>query len=534
VARTRQPLAERLDAVAEALEHGRSRAAVEQLLAIWRQTRDPDLAELYALLIRAEARPPLAARGADEGLAAWLARLSPQARGDARLLPALLAEPPLDAADERDFVAQLGPWTPDPLLAAALGERLRFATSTPAGADARAETLAVLAEQGDPRQQPLLALLRRQPQLGAARIALRRAEAALAELAPLPLGPQTRAAAARLERRLAGQRQVERRSAELLAAVYAEPEADAPRLVYADWLTEAGDPRGEFITLQIARAGRPEQPASARETALLERHGRAWAARLDPLLGPDRAFQRGFLEAAAIEQPVVEPSVAALPEWATLTQLDGHVTELLLAHGPLAGLRQLYGFLELDRFVGLRSAGRIPGVERFEASLADPNLELDTPLGVRALLLRRVLDDRLVAMCEARALIGVEELGLYYSSALDSAAADHRERRSPRHRLELVRGRLPDHVRTLVLIDENTTRASRPRGWILSFARDPLGRFSHLRVDWDRPAHGREDRDALTQLRELLAQLDRGSIDTFELGRFDQPARADAGSLLPL
>jgi uncharacterized protein (TIGR02996 family) len=32
----------------------------------------------------------------------------------------------------------------------------------------------------------------------------------------------------------------------LLQAVLASPDDDTPRLVYADWLEERGDPRGEF------------------------------------------------------------------------------------------------------------------------------------------------------------------------------------------------------------------------------------------------------------------------------------------------
>ena len=38
----------------------------------------------------------------------------------------------------------------------------------------------------------------------------------------------------------------------LLAAVLADPGSDAPRQVYADWLQERGDPRGELIELQLA------------------------------------------------------------------------------------------------------------------------------------------------------------------------------------------------------------------------------------------------------------------------------------------
>src|SRR5439155_16650690 len=36
-----------------------------------------------------------------------------------------------------------------------------------------------------------------------------------------------------------------------LQAVLDAPDDDAPRLMYADWLTERGDPLGEFIRLQI-------------------------------------------------------------------------------------------------------------------------------------------------------------------------------------------------------------------------------------------------------------------------------------------
>lgn len=37
----------------------------------------------------------------------------------------------------------------------------------------------------------------------------------------------------------------------LLQAILDNPEDDALRLVYADWLEERGDPRGEFIRVQV-------------------------------------------------------------------------------------------------------------------------------------------------------------------------------------------------------------------------------------------------------------------------------------------
>jgi uncharacterized protein (TIGR02996 family) len=39
-----------------------------------------------------------------------------------------------------------------------------------------------------------------------------------------------------------------------LRAVCEHPDDDRPRLIFADWLDEHGDPRGEFIRLQCALA----------------------------------------------------------------------------------------------------------------------------------------------------------------------------------------------------------------------------------------------------------------------------------------
>ena len=42
--------------------------------------------------------------------------------------------------------------------------------------------------------------------------------------------------------------------AALLDRVCADPDDDGPRLVFADWLDERNDPRGEFIRVQVALA----------------------------------------------------------------------------------------------------------------------------------------------------------------------------------------------------------------------------------------------------------------------------------------
>ena len=60
---------------------------------------------------------------------------------------------------------------------------------------------------------------------------------------------------------------------ELLAAIVAAPDDDAPRLVLADWLSERGDPRGEQIAVEIALArtarDAPERDRLAERAAVL-------------------------------------------------------------------------------------------------------------------------------------------------------------------------------------------------------------------------------------------------------------------------
>jgi uncharacterized protein (TIGR02996 family) len=88
--------------------------------------------------------------------------------------------------------------------------------------------------------------------------------------------------------------------AAFLGAIVADSEDDAPRLVYADWLEERGDPRGVFIRLQCAleRAGGddPRRPALEDEADdLLAEYEGEWTA---PLQGAALGwrFRRGFVE----------------------------------------------------------------------------------------------------------------------------------------------------------------------------------------------------------------------------------------------
>ncbi len=92
------------------------------------------------------------------------------------------------------------------------------------------------------------------------------------------------------------------------AAIYELPDDDMPRLVYADWLEEHGQPeRAELIRLQCRMArGEPHSPEEEdRAFDLVEEYRKTWTAHL---LQDDRttwAFQRGFPEELQLELAVM-------------------------------------------------------------------------------------------------------------------------------------------------------------------------------------------------------------------------------------
>lgn len=85
---------------------------------------------------------------------------------------------------------------------------------------------------------------------------------------------------------------------DMLRAIHDDPADDAPRRVYADWLLERGDPRGELIHLQceLATFGTRDprrKKVLAREQALLRTHNATWGPFHDPRFA--WAFERGFV-----------------------------------------------------------------------------------------------------------------------------------------------------------------------------------------------------------------------------------------------
>ncbi|HEY8504059.1 MAG TPA: TIGR02996 domain-containing protein [Gemmataceae bacterium] len=148
-----------------------------------------------------------------------------------------------------------------------------------------------------------------------------------------------------------------------LEQVRARPDDDAPRLIYADYLEERGDPRGEFIRLQCALAELPPTDPdrarlAAREQELRERHGAEWAGAV-PRLVSGWEFRRGFIEEVAL------PAGAFLESAAELFRLT-----------PLRRVR-LYGAAEfLDRLVQAPELARVRELDLCGGELGNAGVNL--------------------------------------------------------------------------------------------------------------------------------------------------------------
>jgi uncharacterized protein (TIGR02996 family) len=117
--------------------------------------------------------------------------------------------------------------------------------------------------------------------------------------------------------------------AALLRSIAMEPDGNAARLVFADWLEENGEsPRAEFIRVQceLAATGMPEKRRHAlrvRERALLDTHRHEWCEALG-LPVEEVGFDRGAIDKLRLSQwdggKLLDPEYA--PRFATLTELD--------------------------------------------------------------------------------------------------------------------------------------------------------------------------------------------------------------------
>jgi uncharacterized protein (TIGR02996 family) len=195
--------------------------------------------------------------------------------------------------------------------------------------------------------------------------------------------------------------------ADLLAAIDASPEEDAPRLAHADWLQSSDPARAEFIRLQVrlARAFPEEaEPEMSRAARLLEANRERWLAGLPRPGAMEWGFVRGYPEEVIFTSRVLfEKSwrqlllpgvrrvrfrdvanlgrIAASPGLARARELVIHnlflPDEVLLevvASPHLGGLRGLHVVCGRPTAASLVAIARLPALEqlRFKSSIPQP------------------------------------------------------------------------------------------------------------------------------------------------------------------
>lgn len=163
---------------------------------------------------------------------------------------------------------------------------------------------------------------------------------------------------------------------DLRAAILATPDDLAPRLVYADWLLERGDLRGEYIVLQCAK-GREDDAHELRRRALWQRYGATWLAEDLEYFKVDATrfeYRDGFLHTVRLRAPEL---VALGPQ---LAQHPIHTLRVTVLPAELPGLedspvlRTLRRLELVNRFDDEPALARLlssPGLGRLESLVLD-------------------------------------------------------------------------------------------------------------------------------------------------------------------
>ena len=252
----------------------------------------------------------------------------------------------------------------------------------------------------------------------------------------------------------------------LLAAIYAQPSDTSARLVYADFLSERGDVRGEFISLQCNRAvdARP----SARERELLKNHGRAWLGALDSgIRKQGLVYRRGF---PAEARECANPEQQADPAWATLEALELDV----LTWGERA-----IAFVE-----------RLPGLQRLFMRAEDAALLHEVKPRLTVLGLRSVTTEDLAKVLASPCFPALKQLELDLSGR-DFAEVSTQAGWTRLARVRLTRGVLTELpafrgvVPVLEVVDGGGL-SDDGNGWCLRFSGPRLERL-HLSTTDKKP-----------------------------------------------
>ena len=242
----------------------------------------------------------------------------------------------------------------------------------------------------------------------------------------------------------------------LLAAIHADPDDTAARLVYADALIEQGDLQGELISLQCSGG------SSARIKQLIARNFDRWLGPLTGIVKRDGVvFERGFLAEVdtKLRSRTALVPVTGDPRWAT-------VRKLVLDKSWAVGSDQFVPFLAHPVMAALRSVEGVSPEQLLE-------LARERPLPWTEVAFMQAVDDPAGI---DRALPGIEWLGcwsLREAKKLLDRAFFHRlvglrSRGEPLELMRYIAKRKPAKLRELVVYDGSAE-------WTYTFSRERAG-----------------------------------------------------------
>lgn len=381
----------------QALQAGDAEAALAAMLSLWKTSPSAELSALITSTSNAARVEVPDIGGKKKALATWAAA----ARRASELEKPAILDRLADAAS-RDAMARLdlvAKWLPDPRVDELFVRLLETPPYTSTGARVFFTRLFALMEQfSDPSLLPRLAGADAKLKRLTSDMEWHRGKLAklLASISPrlkaLPSAPRFAALVGAVKK---PDSSVTSTTAGLLDAVYEDPSSDSARAVYADALSNAGDPRGEFITVQLGLAKNPADAAlKKREKHLLSAHGMQWLGPLAQFVKTRHRYERGFLAEAVIDFKLAERAaeLAGLPIWSTVHTFDGPGSIGL--HPVMRSLRSLgfsvYSDGSITELLGgsarpievLRLTGHHPLVSTCEAlpTLRDLSINADADL----------------------------------------------------------------------------------------------------------------------------------------------------------
>lgn len=376
----------RVDRALAYIENGDGALALDALLAAWRSCRCPELAAVVEELGRAAGRPFSGPSGIKGWHSAWIDRARVQDPLDLTALLDALVEraEPRHTSIVSSCLSELSWASDDPRATGVLLRLLEVRGGSSSWNKVHTRLFALLEATSDPRAIAGLApAIERSSQASpewspSMQASLARAKKVKAKLCNLfsdgvpTLPPEAAVACAAISMRAKQPLEIAppapRKVADgqaLLEAIWRDPEDDAARQVYADWLMEKGDVRGELIALQLL-VSEPEAKKKAKR--LIEKNRRTLLGPLaKAVMASTAVFERGFLVACEtdVRRKVEADVIFGRPEWATVERivfhsyagLSAHMRALVEARGVTEAALAALATVELPRLEVLAFCG---------------------------------------------------------------------------------------------------------------------------------------------------------------------------------